>query len=90
MALKEWEGGCGLTCEYGACLLDVEAVVCAEDEWDGAELQVEGCPAEGYPEREEEDDWFCDEHVFDQWLVKASRGYSRWQGDIRNGRYSDI
>lgn len=53
-----------LTSKHGARLLGVEAVVCAEDQWDRAELKVEGGPAEGYPEGEKEDDWFGDKHVY--------------------------
>ena len=73
-----------LTGEDSAGLLGVEVVVGAEDQWDGAELQVESGPAERYPKREEEDDWFGKEHV----LGTVSEGIEMCMGvrNIRNGR----
>jgi hypothetical protein len=52
------------TCEYSARLLNVKVVVRAEDERDGAELEVEGRPAEGHPKGEEKYDRLGDEHIY--------------------------
>ena len=52
------------TCEYSAHLLNVEVVISAEDEWDGAELEVKGSPTEGHPEGEEKDNGLGDEHIY--------------------------
>lgn len=54
----------GRTGEGRANLLDVEGVVLLEDEWHGAELEVQNSPAEGDPEGEEEDDRLGNEHIY--------------------------
>lgn len=49
--------------ENGACLLCIEVVVGTKNEWHRTELQVEDCPAERYPQREEEDHWLGEKHI---------------------------